>query len=155
MNAKKYIVGVFALVIALTGCAALQQGHPAAKTAVQVATIKVIDEDPERAQRVREIAGKVRTLISGDGTTRLDAVESYVRGAIDWTGLDTAEKLVVNNLIDTVQLELENRINAQEISADDRVAIDNVLTWIEQAAAMAAGSASREQPETAAGAAAV
>lgn len=141
MNAKKYLVALIAsAVLALTGCAALKQGGTGAQTAVEVATIKVIDGDAERANRVVEIVGKVRGLIEGDEVSTLETVEDNVRSAIDWSGLDTAEKLVVNRLIDAVRAEIDNRINADDIASldpDEVVAVQRILNWIEQAAVMA------------------
>lgn len=148
MNAKKYLVALIAsAVLALTaGCAALKQGGTGAQTAVEVATIKVIDGDAERANRVVEIVGKVRGLIEGDEVSTLETVEDNVRSAIDWSGLDTAEKLVVNRLIDAVRAEIDNRINADDIASldpDEVVAVQRILDWIEQAAVMA-GAGSNE-----------
>lgn len=132
-----------------TGCATLSgEGgdNAAAKTAVQVATIKVIDEQPSRAQRVVAIADRLDDLISDDATTSLDDVERRVRASIDWSGLDTAEKLVVNRLIDAVRLEIDTRLEADQLSADvlderDELAVQQIIDWIRQAAQMSGAGA--------------
>lgn len=135
-----------------TGCATFTdlfggEGSTGAKTAVQFATLKVIDEDTERAQRVVEIVDHVRELVDGNTTATLDQVEQTVRDEIEWSELDAAEQLVVSNLIDAVRAELDARISDGTLDADERVAVGNVLDWVSEAAAMA-GGVSGAKPET-------
>jgi len=122
-----------------TGCAAIQEGDPAAKTAVQYATLKYIDGDPDRAARVTELASKTQSYVSDDATSGLDEVEKRIRKEIDWNKLESADALVVSNLIDVVRAEIEARIEDKQLDPKDRVAVKNVLSWVEQSAGMAAG----------------
>jgi hypothetical protein len=145
-----------ALSVVLTGCAAINNGSPAAKTAIQAATLKVIGGDPDRAQRVHELAGEVPALMdgaAGDATT-MDAVEKRVREEIQWQYLDQAEQLVASNLVDAVRAEIEARIEGGSLDPDDRVAVRTVMQWIRKAAAMAGGG-NVAATEAAAGAPAV
>lgn len=129
----------------LAGCSTLtswfgEDSGAGAKTAIQFATLKVIDEDPDRASRVVEIVGDVRSLVSDSATTSLDEIEARVREEIDWSRLDTAEQLVVGNLIDAVRAEITDRIDQGTLEPDERVAVGNVLDWIREAAVMAGGA---------------
>lgn len=135
------IIAIALVAVALvTGCASLNNGGATAKTAVQIATFKVIDKDPERAQDVYDTAGKAVSLIEGEKLTTLDAVESSIRSEIDLSGYTPSEKLVINRLIDAVRVEIEARINTDGVGSLDPeqvVAVKRVLNWVRQAAVMA------------------
>jgi len=134
---KAMIALALAALVAVAGCASLKDSSPAAKTAIQVATTKVIGEDGERAQRVHTIAGGVLEAVDGESRATMDQLESRVRAEIRWGRLDQAEKLVASNLVDAVRAEIETRIQGGSLDPGDRVAVRNVMTWIREAAAMA------------------
>jgi len=134
---KSLLMGL-ALTLAV-GCAALQNEEPGAKLAIQAATLKVIDGDADRAQRVHGIADEVIGLVDGDAEATLDVIEQRVRDEIRWDRLDQAEQLVASNLADAVRVEIEARIEGGALDPGDRVAVQNVMTWIRDAGAMAGG----------------
>lgn len=140
---------VSGLLFALAGCASLQNEEPAAKMAIQAATLKVIDGDTERAQRVHSIADEVIGLVGGDSEATLDVVEERVRDEIRWDRLDQAEQLVASNLVDAVRAEIEARIEGGALDPGDRVAVQNVMEWIRDAAAMAGGGSGVDATQTA------
>lgn len=150
VNFEKILTAiVIAVALFLPGCASVQESGSGAKTAVQVAALKVIDEDADRAERVTELTRKVRSTLTGDETTSLDKVEANVRDAVDWSSLDSAESLVVNRLIDAVRLEIEKRIDSDvaTLDPDEVVAVKRILDWVEEAALMSGAEVSHHDPD--------
>jgi len=140
MQPRKALVALAIVALIVSGCAALKgDTTPAAKLAIQSATLKVIDSDTERAQRVHKIAGQVLEIVDGNAEATLDAVEKRVRDEIRWDQLDQAEQLVASNLVDAVRVEIEARIDGGTLAPDDRVVVQKVMTWIREASAMAVG----------------
>lgn len=124
----------------VSGCALLREEDPAAKTAIQFAVLKYIDEDTARADRVLEVVGEAERYVSSDAVTTLQALRERVVAEIDWTELDAAEQLLVRNLIDAVQAKLEEEIGEDALSAENEVAVKTVLSWIREAAVIAGGT---------------
>ena len=136
---KSFIAAI--LTVFLVGCATVTgEGakQVAAKTTIQFATLKVIDQDQARANRVVTIVSDVKQFV--DGNAALNDIEAQVRDEIDWSRLDEAETLVVSNLIDAVRVEIEARVDEGVLDGNDRVAVKNVLDWIHEAAVMAGGT---------------
>lgn len=137
-------VALIGLAVALApGCAILEgEGSAgeefAVRSAIQLATVKVIDGDPERAERVQKIAGEARALVSDDHEAALERIEAEVRDEIQWNRLSPTEEQVASDLIELVRAELEARIGEGVLQPDDRVAVRTVLDWIIEAAGRAA-----------------
>lgn len=144
MHRSLIAVGVVALLAFLPGCAVLQgEGTAgeefAARSSIQLATVKVIDGDQERAERVVAIASQARELVAGDATAALDEVEQRVRDEIRWDNLSPLEQQVASDLVELVRAELQARIGEGALDPEDRVAVRTVLDWIIEAASRAAG----------------
>lgn len=123
----------------LSGCAVLSgdgtKGQEfAVRSSIQLATVRVIDGDTDRADRVVTVATQARELVSGDTTAALDDVEDAVRDEIRWDRLTPVESQVASDLIELVRAEIEARIGDGVLKGDDRVAVRNVLDWIIDAA---------------------
>lgn len=155
------IAAILAALVALPGCAILQGDGSAGeefavRSAVQLATSKVIDGDAERAARVVKIAGQARELVAGDATAALDEIEQAVRDEIRWERLSPTEQQVASDLVELVRAELEARIGDGALDPEDRVAVRTVLDWIIEAAERSAGESTSELArEAVAGAATV
>lgn len=144
MSRAMIVAGVLGALAFLPGCAILQgdgsEGEEfAVRSSIQLATVKVIDGDQERAERVVEIASQARELVAGDSTAALDEVEQRVRDEIQWDTLSPAEQQVASDLVELVRAELEARIGEGALDPEDRVAVRTVLDWIIEAAGRAAG----------------
>lgn len=131
---------LLSFVTLLGGCGTIEEGDPAAKTAIQFATLKFIDEDSERANEVIRTVQRVQGLVDEQTTTSLDNLAEQARAEIDWSELDTAEQLLVNNLIDVIKAKLEEEVGERNLDPNDVVVIRNVLDWVTEAAVMAGGT---------------
>jgi hypothetical protein len=109
----------------------------AAKSAIQYATIKAIEGKSERAKRVVSITADLDSLVDGNTQASVDKVEQLVRDEVRWDKLDTADTLLVNNLINGVKVQLQKRIDEGVLDKDERVAVRTVLTWVREAAKIA------------------
>ncbi|HKJ74730.1 MAG TPA: hypothetical protein VKA19_11490 [Alphaproteobacteria bacterium] len=153
------IIGLLSAAIALPGCAQLREwfggdNSDTAKTVIQVAVLKYIGDDTDRADRVYQITTGAIDQVNAGTESTLDAVEAYVRAEIRWDRLDSAETLIADRLIVAVRTEIESKIEDGVLAPDDRVLVADVLGWIRDAAVMAgAGGATADanQHETMAG----
>ena len=131
------------MTLALTGCASFDATSAGARTAIEAATLKYIDGDPERAQRVYEITSDlVGVADSGDEQPirqTLDAIEERARDRIEWSRLDDAEALVIHRLIDAARAEIEARIDNGSVDESERAAIRTVLRWVRDIARLSGG----------------
>lgn len=153
-------LGVGTLVAALMGCAtAPSNGQGAiasapasqqllARASVQYAVGKFIvkEKTPEaqqaRIDRLRKITGVAIDLVDSGMATTIPAIEDAVRASIDWTKFDLPDRILIDNLIAVVRLELEARIkpggdNASALDSTLLLDVREVLGWINQAAALA------------------
>lgn len=151
MSRAVLAVGILASMAFLPGCSILQgegsEGEEfAVRSAIQIATVEVIDGDAERADQVVAIASQARELVAGDATAALDAVEQRVRDEIQWDALSPTEQQVASDLVELVRAELEARIDGGTLDPGDRVAVRTVLDWIIEAAGRATEE-SKSEPE--------
>lgn len=122
--------------VILSGCAILEENPSTAKLTIQVAVLKIIDGDSDRADRVVEIAQKARFHVSSDSSVTIEAIDGEIRRHIRWDTLGAAEKLLVNAILDEAKQRLQDEIGAGLLDADQKVKVITVLDWIEQAAGM-------------------
>lgn len=103
--------------------------------AVQLATERVVKNDPVKAAKAVAIARQIEELAAGDEATTLDALFLLVNTRIDWLRLTPAEATGVSLLLGAVRTELETRMSAGEIPVDQLWRVALVAAWIRQAAA--------------------
>jgi len=133
-----FISAVFVMV---TACAGLNIGanDTGPKIAVQLATLKVLDnsKDPAlRGQRMHEIISAARDLVQGNESTTVAEIEKSVRAKIDNLVLDRGDVIMVNMLIDVVKLEISKRVGDGILDPEKAVKVDAVLSWIDDAVVM-------------------
>jgi uncharacterized protein YceK len=135
---KLVILVVLAVGLALSGCAALNQipESTAAKLTVQQATLRVIDEDVERALRVQELTETVGYYVEQEKIT-VELIDTYLRSQIKWQELSLADGQLLVMLLDELRLRLDERIGDGLLDPDDKVVIATVLRWVYDAAALA------------------
>ena len=147
------IAALTALVIA--GCASFDAGSTGARTAIEAATLKYIDGDRERAERVHRITSGL--LEEAEAETEqpirktLDAIEERARERIEWSRLDEAEALVVHRVIDAARAEIEHRVQQGTVDERQSVAIRTVLIWIRDIAQLSGGGFDGDDVETVGG----
>lgn len=120
------------VLVFLVGCSILDQHQASAKLAIQFATLKYIDNDDDKAARVQAVVLNARELAATAST--LDALDEAVRGSIDWSKLDDADKLLASSLLDMIREELRARFGDGALNPEQVVAINKVLDWIDEAA---------------------
>lgn len=128
----RYLI-IAALLLAVSGCAYIEQRPATAMLTVQYATLKYVGEDRAKAERVRQTAAQFRDSLSGDLVT-LDALDAALRAEIKWDKIDQADQLLLNALLLELRTTLEQRFSAELLSPDDTVVLRRVADWIIQAA---------------------
>lgn len=124
---RKLFVAAMAAFV-LVGCATIASGD--ARLPVMYATLKVIDGDAAKAQRVREIATEVKALAADEVFFTVDALIIAINGQIRWEKLDMADTLLVTALVDELRSELTKRFPSTEVDADLRLAVTTVADWV-------------------------
>lgn len=139
MNLKRMAIAACAALIALTGCASLQNHDTAATIAVQYATAKVIEQGKTteerlaKAQRIKAIAGEATTWLSGESVTA-DFLQQLALARISKLNLDTADLVLANALVQAAVLELQRKIGDGVIPPDKLTTVNELLGWISRAA---------------------
>lgn len=134
-NAIRLMV-MLLLAWALGACAVLDlidRSPTTARLATEYATLKVIDGDPERAERVHAIATDVREALTGQVASSVDQLHDYVYDQIRWDRLDSADTALVRSLMDELRLELERRLGDGLLAQEDRLRVDRVVGWVQMA----------------------
>jgi hypothetical protein len=133
---KTWLISIFAAVaLSLSGCTTGSALRPvAAQLAVQYATLKVIENNPDHAGRIAEISASVRAAASGQAAT-VAVIDSLIRAQIRWEKLSPADVNLVNILLLAVRAELEARVGSGVIDSQAMLTVAQVAGWIEQAAA--------------------
>jgi predicted negative regulator of RcsB-dependent stress response len=109
-----------------------------AQVAVQYATIKVLQNNPDRAPRVIEIAQFIRANAGNEQAATVALLEAAVRSQIDFSKLDPADAMLVDILIATVREELVQRLGDGPLSPEHVLVVAQVAGWIESAALLSA-----------------
>jgi hypothetical protein len=129
-------IAAVALFLFLTGCAVLEtveQNPMVAQLTVQQATLRVIDEDPDKAMRALEITRDVREMISVDSVT-VALLDDFIRVQIDWSKLSLADAQLLMMLLEQLKVELAKRMGEGVLSPEQKVSIDRVIDWVEDSA---------------------
>mgnify|MGYP006428165319 CR=1 FL=1 len=133
------IILVLMLSAILSGCGFLQSidfnGRGlAARSAIEVATLKFIDGDQDRAQRINEITSEILAVADRGKeeaiNEALNRIENKLRNEIVWSNLDDAEALLINRVIDVARNEIEERAREGTVDKSVKVAAKTVLEWI-------------------------
>lgn len=119
---------------ALASCSFLEERPATAYLATTYATLKVIDDDAEKAERVIEIATEVLQLASSDPETTISRLMSEARGLIRWNRLDDADTLLVNALLVEVEHRLREKFGDGIIPEDARLTVQTLAGWVIEAA---------------------
>lgn len=134
---------VFALIIlllALSGCAAfnnlVKNNELAMQLATEAATARVIHEHPAWKAPAVKITADAMTLIDSGAVVELSAVETYVKGSVNWGSMLPEEQALVSALITQVRVNLEDSFHAQGIvdAAKQMVEVRKTLGWMNAAA---------------------
>lgn len=123
------------LTLAVTGCAFLDAVEPDTKQlAVQYATIKVIDGDTTKRDRVLELVERGRKYVTQDDSVTIAALDQGVRDLIRWDSMDAADRLLIDNIIINARERMADEIGSGLLNAEQKAKVLTVFDWIESAA---------------------
>ena len=126
------------------GQASVERHQLLFKAATQYATFKIIEKNPKMAPEIARIAGETANLLEKGELVPLPVLEELVRAQIKWEGLTPEEFVLIDALIASVRLELENAETSLSVdlgSGDEAQKqtlyyASVVMRWVEQAALM-------------------
>lgn len=125
-----------AMLVVLTGCAALENRDARLELAVKYSTLKTIERAELTGEQVVDGVQRLRPLVVDGGPITLAALAGQVREAVRWDRLSPADQLLLDAVLMAVEAELQARLGEGLLNAGDRAAIGVLLDWIEQAAAL-------------------
>jgi len=139
---KKFYAAILAAVLGLSaGCATMQSGQSnvAVQLIVQASTMKYIEradlaDRPARAAAVAFEVGQAKKMLDFEGVTVAD-IKTAVINRLKTKGLEPSDMLLAMAVVDVATAELDAKIGAGIISAEQRVTVNAVLGWVEQATA--------------------
>lgn len=133
----KALMAVVMAAFLMAGCAAFDAipESVGAKLTVQQATMRVIDEDVPRAERVIHLTEEIGGYVQDERVT-VAAVDDYLRSQIDWDQLSLADAQLVDMLLDEVRFRFEERLGDGVLAEDDKVVITTLLGWVADSAAL-------------------
>jgi hypothetical protein len=122
------------IALAMTGCSMLSkpENQPAARLAVQYATLKAIeqgDDHKARAERIKSIAIDVQTLFKSDEQATIPALDQLIHERLPDT-LSPADKLLADNLILVITQELQSRVGTGVLTPEQMLVATEVLQWV-------------------------
>ncbi len=127
----------FLVLVFMVGCSVLDNHQASAKLAVQYATLKYIDGDAHKRERVIVQVARAEEL--ANVAASLDALADAVRQEIPFDEMDAADAVLVNGLVDALEEELKARFPEDDgsggvLDPEQIVAVKSVLGWIYEAA---------------------
>jgi len=132
----KHLLIYLALFSLMVGCSTLNEYERTARLTTMYATIKVVDDDQAKAERVEEIAGEVKRYAQDAELLTIDALIDTTRSLIDWSKLDAADRLLVDALLLELEDRLKERFGDDTVLEDLRLTVDKVADWVIEAAQM-------------------
>ena len=141
---KSIVAAILALTI-LSGCTAVQWAKDNPQTvalAVKSGTLAFVEQvDPvqrriERAEEVIFVVNFILGQMDTSTSATVSQLSKAVRDEIDWNSLDAYERLLLDSLIYSVQVRLEERVGEGVLGEEDKLVVRSVLEWSKQAANM-------------------
>ena len=121
--------------IFMAGCSFIEDNPNTARLTTQYATAKIIDNDSARAARIVVIASNARATIGENSTTTIAELDDYVRSKIRWNSLSPEDSILIDAVLSSASDRLQEEISDGLLDPDQRVALSEFLSWIEEVAA--------------------
>lgn len=135
---KRTISLALAIVLMATaGCSFLQESERTTRVTVIYATLKVIDDDDEKAARVAEIATEVKRYAENIEVLTVEALIDETRRQIRWENLDAADTLLVDTLLLELKDRLTERFDGTDVPDDIVLTVVKVANWVIDATRLA------------------
>lgn len=129
---KNFVLTMLTAAVFLSGCATMEDNPTLTRAVFEYATLKVIDGDAERADRVVDLMDDLMVLASGESTVEL--LDERLREQINWSSLSPADTILVNAVLEEVRMELDRQVGDGLLDPDQQLRVIEVLTWIRNAA---------------------
>lgn len=140
-HSKLHCMALLAFLLVLAGCQGAGQPSTAeralaAQLVVRQATLRYIEAADDPADRAAAVHGAIdRVLAYADADeTTLAALEASARALVPWDELSLADRDLLDVLISAISARLAERIGDGALDPDDRVAVVEVLQWVQAAA---------------------
>jgi len=125
---------ILMVMVFTAGCATLQENQASVKVTVQYATLKVINDDKAKAERVVEIMEKSRVVLSQTAEVSINQAVNYIRDQINLQKLDLSDRLLITAVLDQVEMELIKRFGTGILAENQKQSLDILAQWIADAA---------------------
>lgn len=138
----KYILMALAgaAMLTVSACSVLGGITPdngSARLAVVYGSLKYIDGDAAKADRVLYHAKRIENAVDSGQLVTVAAVDTALRAQIEWQALDPADQLLLDALLNELRLSLEEHLDQREREA--QVYLLTIARWVQEAAALAGG----------------
>lgn len=142
----KIIMFALATLIALTGCSTIERagdwvnGNPlVADMATRQAVARYIDAsgDPQgRAQDVMARLQRAQNDLQGDPVVGVQGIMAVLESHVDWDQLSPGDKLLVQDIMLMVQIQLAEKQADEKLSQDTVLAVRSLLRTAISAASL-------------------
>jgi len=119
----------------LGGCATMWRvaENPAFQSAVQYAVIKFLSGDKDKQSQALTIVQRVQQYADQSAQVTIDDLERQVLDQVPWGRLDVADQYLLREMIKDIADYAREQVGEGILSGDDRVKLQEFLSWIEQA----------------------
>lgn len=126
----KYIAAAFLSLSMLAGCSSLGQGDSLlAEVAVRYATMKYLEEHPEKADRVVELAEQAKVLLDTDLVSLVD-IKQEIMKRVDFHEVGAADYVLISTLADLIATEVRVNLDGGYLTDDQKVKVNQILDYI-------------------------
>jgi|SRR3970040_1030734 len=105
---------------------------------VRQAVVRALANKPDRAVRAKQIIAQARAVVSGDLDATVALAVEALRSAIKWDNLSPADKVLIEDVLALVKLEVEKHVGNGVLNPEQRTLIVKLLQSAEEAADLAA-----------------
>lgn len=152
----KKLITIFTLALVLlplpfftTGCQTgnitdtINNNEALVKASIQYATLRIIDGDTERAERVLDGVNVARNVLDdAERVTTVKDLTNIVREKLDWSSISPENQILANLLIDKIAERIVIDIERGVIDPESLVVVGNLLDWVGEAASLYASGQS-------------
>ncbi len=133
---KPYINSLLvAALLCVSGCAGFN-AKSAEQLVVEVATIKVVKNNPTKANVIIGVAEAVKKTASGEGFDTVAALMTFVNAEVAKHPMAPEDALIVNLLLQTIENGLIQELGSGKIPAAKLIVISEFASWVEDGAKM-------------------
>jgi len=129
------IKSIIALTLAfafITGCSVLSTiAEDENKLAVQYATLKIIDGDTEKADKLKGWVTEARNYVDGSAEVTVSYLADEARARISDKISDPADMLLAMAVLNEAERRIRERLGDGLLKQEQRVSLLTVLDWIE------------------------